>query len=57
MPLPSLQRRQLLALGAASAADVAELTTRARSRGVQIREEGGAVELDDPWGNLVRLSA
>ena len=40
-----------------SAADVAELTTRARSRGVQIREEGGAVELDDPWGNLVRLSA
>ena len=40
-----------------SAADVAELTTRARSRGVQIREEGGAFELDDPWGNLVRLSA
>ena len=40
-----------------SAADVAELMTRARSRGVQIREEGGAVELDDPWGNLVRLSA
>ena len=40
-----------------SAADVAELTTRARSRGVQIGEEGGAVELDDPWGNLVRLSA
>ena len=40
-----------------SAAAVAELTTRARSRGVQIREEGGAVELDDPWGNLVRLSA
>ena len=40
-----------------SAAEVAELTTRARSRGVQIGEEGGAVELDDPWGNLVRLSA
>lgn len=39
-------------------ADVADLTARARARGVQVRADGSsAVELDDPWGNLVRLSA
>ncbi|QIK72152.1 VOC family protein [Propioniciclava coleopterorum] len=39
-------------------ADVADLTARARARGVQVRTDASsAVELDDPWGNLVRLSA
>ena len=37
--------------------DVAALTARARTRGVPVRETGAAVELDDPWGNLVRVSA
>ncbi len=40
-----------------SDADVADLVARTRARGVQVRTDGGAVELDDPWGNLVRLSA
>ena len=38
--------------------DLPDTTTSALSTAlVKIREEGGAVELDDPWGNLVRLSA
>lgn len=39
-------------------ADVTELTQRARTRGVEVRTDAGpGIELDDPWGNLVRLSA
>ena len=39
-------------------ADVADVTARARARGVDVRtDQGTGVELDDPWGNLVRLSA
>lgn len=37
--------------------DVTALGDRARTRGVAIRETGTAIELDDPWGNLVRVSA
>lgn len=37
--------------------DVADLDARARAHGIQTREDGATVELDDPWGNLVRVSA
>ena len=40
-----------------TAADVAQAAARLRSAGSQLRDTGAAVELDDPWGNLVRLSA
>lgn len=36
--------------------EVARAAARLRDRGVQLRDTGAAVELDDPWGNLVRLS-
>ena len=36
---------------------VARAAARLRAHGVQLRDTGAAVELDDPWGNLVRLSA
>ena len=35
--------------------EVARAAARLRDRGVQLRDTGAAVELDDPWGNLVRL--
>ncbi len=35
---------------------VARAAARLRAHGAQIREDGAAVELDDPWGNLVRLA-
>ncbi|MFT3971790.1 MAG: VOC family protein [Micropruina sp.] len=35
---------------------VARAAARLRDHGVQLREDGVAVELDDPWGNLVRLA-
>ena len=37
--------------------DVAQAAARLRAAGTQLRDTGAAVELDDPWGNLVRLSA
>ncbi len=36
-------------------ADVAEAAARLRASGNQVRDTGALVELDDPWGNLVRL--
>ena len=36
---------------------VARAAVRLRAHGVQLRDDGIAVELDDPWGNLVRLSS
>ena len=38
------------------ATEVARAAGRLRAHGVQLRDTGAAVELDDPWGNLVRLS-
>ena len=38
------------------ATEVARAAARLRAHGVQLRDTGAAVELDDPWGNLVRLS-
>lgn len=38
------------------AEEVARAAARLRARGVQLRDTGAVVELDDPWGNLVRLS-
>ena len=38
------------------ASDVAMAADRLRAAGSQLRDSGEAVELDDPWGNLVRLS-
>ena len=35
---------------------VAQAADRLRAGGVQVRDTGVSVELDDPWGNLVRLS-
>ncbi len=35
---------------------VARAATRLRDHGVPLRDDGAVVELDDPWGNLVRLS-
>ena len=35
--------------------EVARAAARLRDRGVQLRDTGAAVELGDPWGNLVRL--
>ena len=36
--------------------EVERAAARLRDRGVRTRHTGAAVELDDPWGNLVRLS-
>lgn len=38
------------------ATEVARAADRLRAHGVQLRDTGAAVELDDPWGNLVRLA-
>ncbi len=38
------------------ATEVARAAARLRAHGVQLHDTGAAVELDDPWGNLVRLS-
>ncbi|MFT4227858.1 VOC family protein [Micropruina sp.] len=35
---------------------VARAAVRLRDHGVPLRDDGAVVELDDPWGNLVRLS-
>ncbi|MFT3862033.1 VOC family protein [Micropruina sp.] len=40
-----------------SAEDVAQAAGRLRAAGTQLRDTGAFVELDDPWGNVVRLSA
>lgn len=37
--------------------DVAQVAARLRSVGTQVRDSGASVEVDDPWGNVVRLSA
>lgn len=37
--------------------DLAQAAARLRSRGWDVRDDGPAVEVDDPWGNLVRLLA
>ena len=37
--------------------DVAQVAARLRSVGTQLRDSGASVEVDDPWGNVVRLSA
>ncbi len=37
--------------------DVEQAAARLESRRVAVRRTGEAVELDDPWGNLVRLAA
>jgi catechol 2,3-dioxygenase len=37
--------------------DVAQAAARLRALGHQVRDTGALVELDDPWGNLVRLSS
>ncbi len=39
------------------AQDVAAAAARLRAGGVAVRDDGAAIEADDPWGNLVRLSA
>lgn len=36
---------------------VAQLADRARARGVRLRDSGADVRMDDPWGNLIRVSA
>lgn len=38
-------------------AEVARAAERLKAHGVQLRQTPAGVELDDPWGNLVRLSA
>jgi catechol 2,3-dioxygenase len=39
-------------------ADAVEATaSRLRARGVAVRQEPGSLEVDDPWGNLVRVAA
>ena len=38
-------------------AEVARAAERLKSHGVQLRQTPAGVEMDDPWGNLVRLSA
>ncbi len=35
---------------------VARAAARLRDHGVPLRDDGAVLELDDPWGNLVRLS-
>ncbi len=37
--------------------DVARAAARLRAAGTQLRDTGATVEFDDPWGNLVQLSA
>lgn len=36
--------------------DVEAATARLRAAGVQVRDDGLALEVDDPWGNLVRVA-
>ncbi len=40
-----------------SDSDVSQAAARLRSAGAQLRDTGAEVELDDPWGNQVRLSS
>lgn len=46
----------LVAIEVPVAADVEAATLRLRSRGLHVRSDGTAIEVDDPWGNLVRLA-
>ena len=36
--------------------DLGALTSRLRARGLQFRDDGRTVEVDDPWNNLVRVA-
>jgi catechol 2,3-dioxygenase len=40
-----------------SADDVGEITERMKHFGVQTRDDGQTVALDDPWGNLIKVQA
>jgi catechol 2,3-dioxygenase len=39
-----------------SAGELAAVAARMRDHGVDTRDDGRAVELDDPWGNRIELS-
>ena len=36
---------------------VAATAERLRGKGLDVRLDGGALEVDDPWGNVVRVAA
>jgi catechol 2,3-dioxygenase len=37
--------------------DLGQLIERAKHRGIETRDDGRTVSVDDPWGNLIRVAA
>ena len=46
-----------MAIEVPSVSDVDATAARLRARGLDVRTDGLAIEVDDPWGNLVRVEA
>jgi len=46
-----------VAIEVPSVSDVDATAARLRARGLDVRTDGLAIEVDDPWGNLVRVEA
>ena len=39
------------------AEDLGQLIERAKHHGIETRDDGRTVSVDDPWGNLIRVAA